>query len=296
MIIGGNGFIGRNLIDSLIKEYPESKVYSLDRGDNIYNHSNYIKSNLHDFNYLNKKLKTIKFDVVIYLASDTTYTNNIEYFDIMYEANVKVLKDTLQFLQENQKIKKFIYFSTCEIYGDSVQPSTESDNVNPVTLYSLTKSMAENIVKYYMNVFDFPATIVRPALVYGKGQSNRFFIPQAINRLLNGEDFDMTKGDQARDFIHISDLLDALLKIINTDTFVKDVVNISSNCEIKLRDLILLIKSILKSNSEVNFGSIKYRKNEIMPFKMSNSKIYNTIGWYPKMSIESGLKNMLGIN
>ena len=94
----------------------------------------------------------------------------------------------------------------------------------------------------------------------------------------------------------LSDLLDALLKIINTDTFVKDVVNISSNCEIKLRDLILLIKSILKSNSEVNFGSIKYRKNEIMHFKMSNSKIYDTIGWYPKMSIESGLKNMLGIN
>jgi len=296
LIIGSNGFVGSNLHIRLAKNLHLKNIYSLDKGCNTFNYSNYINCDLNNFEDLEKKLKTTLFDVVIYLAADTRYTDNMNYFDIMYEANVKGLKNILQLLQENQNIRKFIYFSTCEIYGDSLNFSKESDIVNPITLYSLTKSMAEDLVKFYMNRFDFPATIIRPALVYGSGQNERFFIPQAINKFLNKEEFDMTKGEQARDFIYIDDLLDALLKIINMDVFVKDIVNISSNFEIKLCDLIILIKKILKSDTKVNFGSIEYRENEIMNFKMSNDKIFNIIGWTPRMTIEKGLKEMISKN
>lgn len=291
LIIGANSYIGKKLHNQLSLSFNSNNIFSLGRiNSNHYN--NFIKCGITDKFEVNNKLVDLEFDIVIYLSSNTIPSRDIEDYENAYDINVEGLKNILKTLKIN-KLKQFIYFSTSEVYGSKVFEANENDLVSPISVYSLTKVMAENILTFYQNVYNLPLTIIRPSLVYGKNQSERFFIPQAINKLRGNETFNMTYGEQTRDFIHVYDLCDAVIEIIKQKKFINDIVNISSNYEIKIKDLVIYLKELLNSKSKINLGAIAYRGNEIMRYKIDNNKINDILSWFPKKEFKKSLLEII---
>ena len=110
--------------------------------------------------------------------------------------------------------------------------------------------------------------IARPFHVYGDGEDPRRFYPQLISRSLLGEDLEMTGGDQIRDFQHVDECCDQILRLIHHDGLRSNprIYNLGSGRPQSLRDFALDQWDKNKSKGKVNFGKIPYRKNEVFRY------------------------------
>jgi len=104
-----------------------------------------------------------------------------------------------------------------------------------------------------------------------------FFLSQLINKLKKGEDFDMTKGEQKRDIIHIDAVLEALILSSKIEVN-NEVINICSGKGLTIKEIAITLKQKLNSNSKINIGAIPYRDNEIWEMVGDNLKLQTILG------------------
>ncbi len=130
---------------------------------------------------------------------------------------------------------------------------------------------------------------------YGPDGPETNFITSLTRRLLDNEkEIKLTKGEQERDFIFISDVVDAYETVIdNIGKLDNNYSNfqVATNERIQLKELILLLKSYTGSTSYLNFGAVPYRENELMKSTADNSGLL-ALGWKPRVNIRDGLKMM----
>ena len=121
-------------------------------------------------------------------------------------------------------------------------------------------------------------------------------IPSVIDALSNGKEFNMSNGEQFRDFVYIDDMIDAIILAIQSKTGVNgQIINISYGKSFKLKYVINLITSIIgkQSHKLINFGNREYRAGEIMNYVVSNKVAEKILGWFPKTNLDSGLVNTI---
>ena len=130
---------------------------------------------------------------------------------------------------------------------------------------------------------------------YGPGASESNFISSMIVKMLkNDPNIDLTMGEQNRDFLYISDLLNVFDLIINNIDNLKFFQNFSvgSGNDINIKMILELIKKLTNSTSKLNYGAIPYRHNELMN-SSNDLKNLTDLGWSPKIGIEEGIKNVI---
>ncbi len=190
--------------------------------------------------------------------------------------------------------ESFILISTSEVYGGEIvkTPFREEDSFVPASPYSLSKYCAEVALKTYSEIYSKPFTILRLFNFFGKNMPKSFFIPQLLEKLLNNEDFDMTEGKQKRDFIYLNDVLEAMI-LANSPKAYNNVFNVCSGNGKSIKELALEIKGHFKSESNINFGAIPYRENEVWDMTGDCGKIKDRLGWQPKFSFIQGLQELI---
>lgn len=297
LVTGGQGFIGSHLIQYL-RDLGFRHIYSVSRSPQRVNNSNdevnYITADLRRPQEVKELLKTIEPQIIYHLAADARTSRNIHDLRDMMDSNINSVVNILSSIVESQfKIDCFVYAGSCEEYGLNNGPFTENMVTDPISLYSGTKAAASALVKMYYNMYQIPTITLRPSLVYGPGQSQRFFIPQLIDKFIANETFQMTYGEQTRDFIYVKDVVTGLVDVVNSPSLFGEVVNLSFGSSIRLREIVQIIAEITGSKSVVHFGAIPYRENEIMSYEVSNYKLRSNTSWEPKVNIDEGLNMMI---
>jgi len=186
-----------------------------------------------------------------------------------------------------------VYPSTAELYYGQQAPFSESMDVSPKTPYACSKLMAEEYCMKLAKEKRSPITVLRPFIVYGPRQGYIMFIPQLIKACIEKKDFKMTSGQQTRDFLYVSDAVDAFIKAATSDYSIGEVINISSGIETRLRDIALKVNSLMGNPIEILFGATPYRSEEIWNYYADISKAKRLLGWAPKVSLEKGLKETI---
>jgi len=163
------------------------------------------------------------------------------------------------------------------------------------SIYSLSKKMFLDYLIYYSQIKKVKVVNLKLDHFYGPGSSDTNFITLMVKKMLNNEKkIKLTLGEQSRDFLYVSDLINAFEKIINKlDKFSEFTeFEVGSGNSIKIKTILQKIKSFCKSQSYLDFGAIPYRKNEIMN---SNNNIDNLIslGWSQKVPIEDGINEVI---
>ena len=292
LITGGAGFIGSHLTHRLLKEgakvYVTVKYNSIidcPRLVNIWDKINIIETDLRNTDSV-REMKNLQFDYVFHLAA---YNHVGDSFKHVLENVNSNLISTINLLNNGPKIKKVIHMGTSEIYGSQIKlPFDVREKPNPMSPYAVTKFASElfSILKAKSSKIDL--LCVRPFNTFGPFQSEKAIIPEMIIKCLQNREIKTTGGKQTREFNYIDNIIDGILLLNKKVKNSIDPINVGSNKPISIKNLVLKIHKLTKSNSNLRIGSLKYRPNEIWKMQ-ANNKFLIAKGWRPKISFEKGL-------
>lgn len=302
LVTGGAGFIGSHLVDRLLAEGADHVVVV----DNLF---------LGDEANLEAALATGK---ATFYRDDIEFASSLEYifsrhaigtvfncatkalnYSFLNPANAFATNVTsvlnLLELQRAGRFKTLCHFSTSEVYGTAVyEPMDEKHPRNPTTTYAAGKAAADMAVESYVRMFDLDAFIVRPFNNYGPRQNHKGMlagiIPLTAWRLLNGIPPEIHgTGQQSRDFIYVSDTVDAVVKLYDVMP-AGDNINISTDNQITVEQLILRICDYLGYVGEI--PRKEARKSDVLCHNASNKRVQALID-YQLTSFDTGLAQTL---
>jgi len=295
LITGGAGFIGSHLCERLLNKGNE--VISLD------NYFTGAKSNIvHLLD--NPYFELVRHDVTMpfFIEVDEIYNMACPASPIHYQYNsIKTIKTSvmgaINMLGLAKRIKaKVLQASTSEIYGDPKihpQPETYWGNVNPIgprSCYDEGKRCAESLFVNYHEQNNVRIKIARIFNTYGTrmhphdGRVVSNFIVQA----LNGKDITIYgDGSQTRSFQYVDDLINGIIKLMETPDSITGPINIGNPDEFSIKELAEKIIEITGSKSKITFEPLP--TDDPTQRKPDISKAKEILKWEPKIKLEEGL-------
>jgi nucleoside-diphosphate-sugar epimerase len=288
LVTGGSGFLGKKLVSTL--KSHGSLVFNISYGcaEDDFN----FNLDITDYEKLSQIVQLINPDLIFHLAASIDRNRDYIIFDQMVKINLLGTSNLLRSLQ-NINYTNFIFTSSSEIYGNNGSPFFEDFLPDPVSPYSLTKVFDENLISTFSKAYNKNYTILRLFNFYGIEMPESFFIPQLVNTLVRDEDFLMTSGEQLRDFIHIDDVLSALVLCGLHPNSYNQIFNVCSGEGLKLRDLATIVANNMGKQNRLKVGALNYRNNEVWEMIGSNKKIYDLLGFSPIIKIEDGINEII---
>ncbi len=269
LITGGGGYLGSKLAEKLVKY--SFNIFLLDVSFNnlskqlkcIYDNCKLYECDITNYEHLSKICNEIKPYIIYHFAAVLERSRDFTFYKSLYKVNVEGTFNLLEALSGIDYLK-FMFSSSSEVYGTSNKvPFSEDQIPYPASPYSLTKLMAEELIKTYSSIKKKPYTIMRLFNFYGEDMPENFFYSQLINALKNNKEFKMTGGEQIRDFLPIEKVIEYIIKLSETDKSNQIVVNICSGIGLKLKDFAEEIARKMKKEHLLKIGFLQYRENEV---------------------------------
>lgn len=287
LVTGASGFIGRNLIKKIL-EREGVLVYAVSRTIPLVNCKNYIPVSV-DITVKDwTNVIPSPVDTVIHLAQSNRYREFPEGAKDMIDINIKCTLELLEW-SRNNKVRRFLFASTGNVYKRSTKLHMETDECEPKSLYDATKLSAEYLVKQY-NMF-YKTIIMRLFGVYGPGQKDKI-IPTLIESVKRGKKIKLAQGIGAYlTPLYISDCVEMVVWLINHDFKNDDieVYNLAGKEVIKLSDFVRMIEKLLHCKAGIDLV------DDEAPFYLLGNidKICKIINFKPSITIEKGLSKIL---
>jgi UDP-glucose 4-epimerase len=296
LITGGAGFVGSHLADRLVGHGDEVTViddFSNGSEQNISHLSvNLLKTDISKklAPAILKKLADKKFDVIYHLAC---FPRSMSFDDPFrdVEVNVAGMVNVLELAKRTKS--KVVFSSNSGIYGTPEKlPINEDCEDRPSSPYDVDKLAAEYFLKVYSRTFSIPATIFRFGTVYGSRQKVSLtwkpviaeFVCKMLKKTAPTVDGD---GEQTRDFIHVSDIVAALIKAADTETDLKPII-LSSNTETSINQLYNTIAKLLGFKKPPNKAPAKI--GDVRRMWYDNARAKKVLRWSPKMNLVEALR------
>ena len=305
LVTGAGGFIGSHLVEELVKRNCKVKAFVHYNSFNRWGWLDYIdeniKKNIEVFigdirDPYGVKTAMKGNEVVFHLAALIGIPYSYHSPDVYVDTNVKGTLNILQAARELD-VKKVVHTSTSEIYGTAqFVPITEEHPTNPQSPYAATKSGADFLALTFYRSFGLPVSVVRPFNTYGPRQSARAIIPTIISQILSDKkEINLGSITPTRDLNFVKDTAEGFIKAAESEKSNGEVINIGSNFEISIGDLLNKISSIIGKKVEVKTDEQRIRpeKSEVERLWADNKKAKELIGWQPKYTLDNGLKETI---
>lgn len=263
LITGHKGFVGQHLI----KSFKDAVGYDKQDGND-----------LTDAHQLDSFIGQLKPDIVIHLAANATVGASV-----LDDINDNVLATTILLEAcKKHKVKKFIFASSAAVYGDQIIEVKEDAILEPISSYGITKRACEDIIKFICKTSKIKYCILRFSNIYGPNGRG------VINKIMKNpyDPFTVNGGNQIRNFVYISDVIDAFKKAIDSE-------GIYNICDDKSLNIWKLISFIEKSgNFKLKTIKGKPLPDDIKDLIMLNTKAKEELYWRPKIGLKQGLKKL----
>ena len=303
LVTGGAGFIGSHLVTRLLKEGFEVVVLdnlstgSLEKLKLCLENENFrfVKGSIVDEQVVRDALRDV--EVVFHLAAITSVPYSVEYPDITREVNVD---GTRRLLEEclSTGVERFIYVSSCAVYGEpEYLPIDEKHPARPVSPYAESKLEGERLCREFQKAYGLKTTIVRPFNVYGprmKGGRYGGVIARFIERLRsNKPPIIYGDGTQTRDFVHVWDVVNALMLTLKSQKAIGEIFNVAFGVATSIGQLAKLVMELLGVDGlrpiyrPAREGDIKHSYADV-------GKAKAKLGYAPKISLKEGITALVG--
>ena len=296
-IIGASGFIGSHLVDHLLSLGCSVLALSRNFPGLIAQNSlvspkfSKISLDIKDANNLKECLKNI--DIVVHLASgsipQSSNQNPHKDIDVNLQGALNVLEASL----ENKVSKVIIISSGGTIYGiPEFVPIKEDHSTYPICSYGIIKLSIEKYAYLFDHIYGLNSTILRLANPYGPRQRmafNQGVIPAFFSKAINGQKLEIWgDGSVVRDFIYISDVIDAICLACQYDGGDHSVFNIGSGNGLSLKQLISTMEILLNRPLDVSYSPS--RSFDVPTNVLSIERAKKYLNWQPKISYHDGLQ------
>jgi UDP-glucose 4-epimerase len=289
LITGANGFFGRNLRrqwkdqhELLLTDLPPD-LFDIETKEPFDRPAdNWFHCDLRDSAYVvNDHLKDI--DVIVHLAAKTRIDPSWNEFDSYYDTNITASQTLFRLAQANG-VKKFIYFSSSSVYGNSKNKTQcETDLLSPTNPYAVSKMAAEMALGVQTLKGDTQLIVVRPFTMYGDFMSYGTY-SLAVAKFLTACERKQPiiiegGGTQVRDFVHASDAI-AALELIVEHGQAGDVYNIGTGSTVSVKTLADIV-SDQQVQAPARLGAVKRTCADISRLQV--------LGYKPKVKIKEWL-------
>ena len=295
IVTGGAGFIGSNIVKKLVSRGDNVTVIdNLNTGkeENLASVKDkivFLKDTILNIDLLQKHTEEI--DGIFHQAALASVQDSFLKPEEYHDVNVNGTENILKLAKKNNF--KVVYASSSSIYGNPKRiPIEESDEKNPINPYAKTKLEKEELAKIYSKM-GVKVIGLRYFNVFGKGQSKEYagvlklFLERIRDKSppkINGD------GTQARDFVHVSDVVNSNIMSMNSDVN-HAFFNVGTNTSITILDLAKTIIKFSGLNMEPIFGPAL--KGDVKRTIANIDLIKEKIGWEPKIMLEEWIKDIV---
>ena len=301
LVTGGAGFIGSHLVDALLARGDAVTVLdNLSNGsmDNLKNHTTnsgfrFIQGDIRDAKAIEKAVAGV--DAVIHEAAMISVPLSIEDPELAHSVNVggtlALLKASLE-----RGVKRFVYASSCAVYGEQARlPISEDAPPKPLSPYASSKLVAEQSCRAFYELEELETVCLRYFNVYGPKQTGEYagVMTKFMERLrANQPPIIYGDGEQTRDFVYVSDVVDATLLALERDGAAGKTLNVGTGRATSINELCgiflrLAGKIGLKPTHEAP------RSGDIRQSQADIAKMRKLLGYEPKVSLEQGVEKLL---
>jgi CDP-paratose synthetase len=286
LITGASGFLGSALVRRLSKtDYQVSLLVR--KNTDLYRLSDLSSCQIgrcESGQEINQFISDVSPDAVIHAAC--CYGRDGESSSEIIDSNIRF--GTLILDAMNGLEKKFSFINTCTVLPRNV------------SLYALTKLQFEELGEYEANHSNNKLQFINIKLqhMYGPGDHGSKFTSYVIDACKNNvPTLPLTLGEQKRDFIYIDDVVEAYIKVLENLPILEGVqqIEVGSGEAPRLRDFVETAHKLTGSKTELLFGQIPYRENDVMCM-VANIDTLKKLGWIPKFDIASGIKKTIDMD
>jgi dTDP-glucose 4,6-dehydratase len=305
LVTGADGFIGSHLTEYLIRQGFKVKAFVhynsfnswgwLDHcSADILKEVEIFSGDIRDPFGVNKAMQSCS--KVLHLAALIGIPYSYHSPESYLETNVKGTLNVVQAARDHN-IERVIHTSTSEVYGSAQYvPIDEKHPLQPQSPYSATKIAADQLALSYFYAFGLPVSIIRPFNTYGPRQSARAVIPTVITQLGQGmRDIKLGSLEPTRDFTYVEDTAIAFAKALEADNIIGKTINLGTNFEISIANVVQLIAKIMQTEVNVLQDEQRVRPamSEVDRLWSDNTLAKKLLGWTPQYAEISGLQKGL---
>jgi len=276
-VTGSGGFIGQHLVPKLINIIDEVVEISRSKGYDISNWDS-----LTDLS---------KCDVIIHLAAKTFVPDSFENPRAFYSFNTL---STINMLELARLWKAKVIYMSSYFYGPPQYiPVDEKHPIHPHNPYAHSKYISEELCRGYSLDFNIPVIAFRPFNIYGPGQKGYFLIPEILEKIKTEHTIKLKDPRPKRDFIHVSDVVSAILLAIeykNHSGF--EVFNLGTGNSVSVKEIVSEIAKQSRVNFDVEYTH-EYREGEVLDSIANCSKLINKLNWKASVSLKTGISTIL---
>lgn len=161
----------------------------------------------------------------------------------------------------------------------------------PNTVYGACKQALNLMIENFAATANLSSAWGRVFFLYGPHEHPQRLVSSIILSMLRGEPAKSSHGRQIRDYMHVQDVADGLVAVLDSE--LRGTVNVSSGRATQLRDIVLTLGSLLGRPELVQLGALPARANDAPLVVGDNAKIMAELGWQPKFDLESGLRHTI---
>jgi len=297
LVTGGAGFIGSHIVEKLLGLGARvSVIDTMLCGNKIQHLAGHKGLTIYNIDVTDVPAITPLFtgqDIVFHLAAvvgvEETQDEPVNLLNVEVVGTSNVIA-----LAAKNKVRRFIFASSSEVYGDSNQPMVEEGPFNPKSTYALTKLIGEHFCMAYYQKYGLEYTALRYFNVYGPRQDGRFVLSRFVNRALAGEElYIYGDGQQTRDFTYIDDSVHMSLLAGVMPEGSKQIFNFGTGKEVSINELADMVLTALDLKGRVKTSHVDYdrlRSKEIEVFNRlaDTKKAERLLGYKPATDLKTG--------
>lgn len=301
LVTGGAGFIGSHIVDRLLKDGYEVVVldnFSTGNRTNLPDseHLKIVNGDIADYNTVCKAMKNVRyvFHQAAIASVVRTIKNPIGSMYTNYLGTLNLLKSA-----RDNDVRKFVFASSAAVYGnDGYLPKYEPMKPCPITPYAVDKLSSEHMCSVFSNLYGLDTISLRYFNVFGPRQDPSSSYSGVISVFADGIRNGVSPtiygdGKQTRDFIYVSDIVEANMKAMFFSKGISDkVFNIASGIPISIGTVLYIMYGI----EGVKINKPEYRESRDGDIKYSYADIkeaFKILNWSPEISFETGVRILL---
>jgi len=290
-VTGAAGFLGSSLCRQLVLK--DARVIALDnfavgqRGNlrEIEDQVEVVTADVTDLDSLKKPI--MRSQIVFHLAAIDNRVTCQKNFALAFDVNTK---GTANVLSLCSNVERVVFTSSTMVYGEpKYLPIDEKHPLDGYEPYAVSKIAAEHLFRAYHFLQSVPFTIVRNSNTFGPGQGRDYLVPSLIIEGLTKEQIEVWTPGVLRDFQYVDNCIDALIKVVESESTLGETMNLGSGKGITTGELADIICKYLDTTW------VDTKKPPPVSSKLISdvTKIKALTGWEPKVSLEEGLQRLI---
>jgi nucleoside-diphosphate-sugar epimerase len=294
-IIGSNSFLAKYIIRELSRHNIGPTLYG------TVSSREFPLLKYMPFKFPNQPINysdLLGYDAVIYTAGAGIQANLKETPEMIYELNSFIPIRLATVLSTNNFKGKLITFGSYFEIGSEINERYYSENEVVASLKSVPNHYCVSkriLSRFFFNLQNLNFYHLILPNIYGKGENSQRLIPYLIRALTNNEQLKLTNGEQVRQYIHASDVANAIFDI-TCENYPKGIYNLCRREAIQIKELVKRIFDVFDQKAKLNalmLGSDTRKDTEMPYLLLDNTKALYTFKYQPEISIEEGIKTYL---